>query len=178
MAGRPCLDYCNQQRILIAVTFYVNHLLDMAGCSPFIPQLLSGTAVKPGVAGFQSFLQTLPVHISQHQHFSRILFLNNSQENLTFLKIIFHIYHVQFLLTGISCSLKCSFTCSTVSSRKWNREAARAASAPVFSKTSEKCSSFPQPPLAITVIDNRSQTAWNSSRSLSYRPYSSTICTC
>jgi len=51
---------------------------------------------------------------------------------------------------SIPPSLICSFTASMGTSSLWKIPAARAASTSVFSKTSEKCSTFPAPEEAIT----------------------------
>ena len=58
---------------------------------------------------------------------------------------------------SIPSSRICSFTASIGTSSLWNIPSAKAASALVFSKTSEKCSTLPAPEDAITGIETLSR---------------------
>jgi len=57
---------------------------------------------------------------------------------------------ISVYLVSIPFSLICSFTASMATSSRWKIAAARAASALVFSKTSENCSTFPAPEDTVT----------------------------
>jgi len=66
---------------------------------------------------------------------------------------------------SIPSSRMCSFTASMGTSSLWKIPAAKAASALVFSKTSEKCSTLPAPEDAITGIETLSRMWLTSSMS-------------
>jgi hypothetical protein len=59
---------------------------------------------------------------------------------------------ISVYLVSIPLFLICFFTASMGTSSLWKIPAARAASTSVFSKTSEKCSTFPAPEEAMTGI--------------------------
>ena len=64
---------------------------------------------------------------------------------------------------SIPFSRICSLTASMGTSSLWKIPAARAASTSVFSKTYEKCSTFPAPEEAMTGMDTASLTCFTSS---------------
>ena len=109
VAGRTCLVYLYQQGVVIAIAMYGDDLLQMPRSLAFVPELLTGTAVKPGVACFQSFGKALTVHISEHKYLPCRLLLNNSGDKFTFHKEFFKLQGV-YLLAGIPFSMRCCFT--------------------------------------------------------------------
>ena len=74
-------------------------------------------------------------------------------------------FAISSYLVSIPFSLICSFTASMGTSSLWKIPVARAASTSVFSKTSEKCSTFPAPLEAITGIETFSLMCFTSSMS-------------
>ena len=68
MAGRAGLFDQHQQGVVVAVSVEGHHLLHVPAALSLLPELLTGTAEKPGVAGLQRLLQALPIHVGQHQH--------------------------------------------------------------------------------------------------------------
>ena len=72
-----------------------------------------------------------------------------------------HWYYRYYYLVSIPSSRIWSFTASIGTSSLWKIPAAKAASALVFSKTSEKCSTQPAPEDAITGIETVFLNGWS-----------------
>ena len=74
-------------------------------------------------------------------------------------------FSISFYRVSIPLSRICSLTASMGTSSLWKIPAAKAASTSVFSKTSEKCSTFPAPDEAMTGMETLSLMCFTSSMS-------------
>ena len=92
MAGGAGLLDEGQEGVVVAIGSEGEHLLQVAAGSALVPQLLTGAAPKPGVAGFQGLLQAFPVHVGQHQHLAGALFLHNAGDKGGFGEVLFQVH--------------------------------------------------------------------------------------
>ena len=86
VASRPSLFDKNQKRVVITVAMNADDFLQMSGCRALIPELLTGTTVKPCIACFKCLFHGLAVHIGEHQYLVCSVFLNDSRQQFGLLK--------------------------------------------------------------------------------------------
>ena len=81
MACRSHLGNLCQNRILVTVQRQRLHILKMTGSQPFHPKLVPAAAPVSHPSGFQRRLIRFFIHIRQHQHFIRLVILNDDRNH-------------------------------------------------------------------------------------------------
>src|SRR3990172_5176287 len=158
VAGGTELVDANEQHVCVAVGPDLLDVLDVAGGLPLAPPLL------PGAAPEHRSPQRLPVHPGQHEDLAVLGVLDDRGDQAPVVERELVLVH-RHVLTGMPSSCRCRLISEIVSSRKWKRDAARAASARPAVSASTKCSAVPAPPLATIGTLTASATARVSSTS-------------
>src|SRR5205807_2885915 len=77
MTSRALRRNADQQSISITIHRDFFHALRVAGSFAFVPELLTRTRPKPGLAGLQRALQAFVVHVGEREHAPRLSVLHD-----------------------------------------------------------------------------------------------------
>ena len=98
MARRPGLVDLDEQRVLVAVIQDILDLLDMTGCFPFLPELLSRTAPEPCKSRLHGLSYRSCVHVGDHEHFAGLPVLDHGGNQPFFIILeVFGDFHAGLL---------------------------------------------------------------------------------
>src|SRR5689334_11157934 len=96
--------YC----ITVTIDLQIYNSLGVPRGLALVPELVTRTAPKPGLAAFDRSTETLAVHVSEHQHLHRLSVLNYCRNQSATIK--FHCIECDIHLSKIPCSRRYCFT--------------------------------------------------------------------